>query len=77
MVGTGFMSMPEPESSTSSRVPSLIPYFSLSLMGIVVWPFLVTTTSSVMLDRGTTEAGVLHKSSVSSIPLGLPREGVS
>jgi len=64
VLGTGFRTMPEPESSTSSRVPSLIPYFSLSRIGIVVWPFLVTTTSSVIPNRGTTRPPVLHKPNV-------------
>ena len=57
----GFRGMPEPESVTSSRVPSLISYFFLNLAGIVVCPFLVTSTSSVMIGQSTAEARVLHK----------------
>jgi hypothetical protein len=59
VLGLGFRVMPDPESMTSSRVPSLIPYFSLSLIGMVVWPFLVTTTSSVMLKISSTDVEVL------------------
>ena len=41
----GLKRMPSSVSMTSSLVPSWILYFLRSLAGIVVWPFLVTTTS--------------------------------
>lgn len=41
----GLKRMPSLVSMTSSLVPSSILYFFRSLAGIVVWPFLVTTTS--------------------------------
>jgi len=41
----GLKRMPSLVSMTSSLVPSSILYFLRSLAGIVVWPFLVTTTS--------------------------------
>jgi hypothetical protein len=40
--------IPVPESTTSNLVPSLILYFRRSSAGIVVCPFLVTSTSSVI-----------------------------
>ena len=43
----GLNSMPSGVSLTSSRVPSWMLYFLRSCAGIVVCPFLVTTTSSV------------------------------
>lgn len=38
----------------SSRVPSSIPYLALSSAGMVVCPFLVTTTSVVVLHQCST-----------------------
>lgn len=45
----GLKSMPSGVSMTSRRVPSWILCFLRSSAGIVVWPFLVTITSSVFI----------------------------
>ena len=55
----GLKRMPSFVSMTWSLVPSWILYFLRSLAGIVVWPFLVTTTSvfvviTVVHFRGST-----------------------
>ena len=60
---------PSPVSMTSSLVPSAKRYFSRKVWGMVVWPFLVTTTVVKCAHRkertgsnkgfGTTETVVL------------------
>src|SRR5207245_9628938 len=45
----GFNRTPLPASIASSREPSSIPYFRRNATGIVVCPFLVTTTSVILI----------------------------